>query len=129
MRRRGRGTRADAGQSTVELALVLPLVVALLLVVIQVGLVVRDQILVVHAAREAVRAASVGDTDDQVRQVATRAGPLEADRLTVLVRRQPGTPPTVGVHVTYRCPTDLPLVGGLVPDVDLEADAVMAQEG
>ena len=54
---------------------------------------------------------------------------VAVDRLTVLVRRQPGTPPTVGVHVTYRCPTDLPLVGGLVPDVDLAADAVMAQEG
>ena len=32
----------------------------LLLLVVQVGLVVRDQVLVVHAAREAVRAASVG---------------------------------------------------------------------
>ena len=60
----GRGGRAgaDRGQSTVEFALVLPLVVMVLLLVVQVGLVVRDQVLVVHAAREAARAAAVGDS-------------------------------------------------------------------
>ncbi|HWI04001.1 MAG TPA: TadE/TadG family type IV pilus assembly protein [Acidimicrobiales bacterium] len=47
--------RADEGQASVELALVLPLVMMLLLAVVQLGLLVRDQILVVHAAREAVR--------------------------------------------------------------------------
>ena len=47
------------GQATVELALVLPLVVFGLLAILQVGLVVRDQVAVVHAAREAARAASV----------------------------------------------------------------------
>src|SRR4029078_2878808 len=41
------------GQATVELALVLPLVVFALLAILQVGLVVRDQVAVVHAAREA----------------------------------------------------------------------------
>ena len=37
----------------------LPLVVFGLLAILQVGLVVRDQVAVVHAAREAARAASV----------------------------------------------------------------------
>ncbi len=130
MSRRGRGARAEGGQSTVEFALVLPLVVLVLLLVVQVGLVVRDQVLVVHAAREAVRAASVGDTDDQVRRAAAAAGPLDTGRLTVVVRRVGDGDPagTVRVHVSYRCATDLPLVGALVPDVELEADAVMMRE-
>ena len=54
-----RWRRGDEGQAAVELALVLPLVVALLLAVVQVGLIVRDQVLVVHAAREAAREAAV----------------------------------------------------------------------
>ena len=50
---------AQRGQATVEFAFVLPLIVLAALAVIQVGLVVRDQLGVVHAAREAARAASV----------------------------------------------------------------------
>ena len=42
-----------------EFAFLLPLVVFAALAVIQIGLVVRDQMGVVHAAREAARAASV----------------------------------------------------------------------
>ncbi len=127
---RGRRARADGGQSTVEFALVLPLVVVVLLLVVQVGLVVRDQVLVVHAAREAVRAASVGDSDVQVRRAAAAAGPLDAARLTVVANRggDRDAAGTVRVQVTYRCRTDLPLVGSLVPDVDLVAAAVMTRE-
>ena len=51
--------RGDRGQAMVETALVLPLVVLFLLAVVQVGLVVRAQVLVTHAAREAARAAAV----------------------------------------------------------------------
>ena len=43
---------ATRGQATVELVLVLPVVVLALLLVIQVGLIARDQVLVVNAARE-----------------------------------------------------------------------------
>jgi Flp pilus assembly protein TadG len=54
----------------VELALVLPLVLLLLLGVVQVGLVVRDQILVVHAAREAAREAAVDPAPGAARRAA-----------------------------------------------------------
>ncbi|HVN49953.1 MAG TPA: TadE family type IV pilus minor pilin [Acidimicrobiales bacterium] len=130
MSRRGRrtGRGVDPGQTTVELALVLPLVVVVLLVVVQVGLVVRDQVLVVHAAREAARAAAVGDTDAQVQQATARAGPLSPTRLHVSVVRRGGPGGDVDVHVRYRCVTDLPLVGVLVPDLDLRASVVMRQE-
>ena len=129
MSSRGGRAPAERGQSTVEFALVLPLVLLALLVVVQVGLVVRDQVLVVHAAREAARAAAVGRPDDEVTAAAARAGPLDANRLTVVVERSGGPGGTVAVQVSYRCPTDLPLVGRLLPDVGLSARAVMRQEG
>ena len=54
-----RGAHPDAGQATVELALMLPMVVLLLMAVFQVALVARDQVLAVQAARAAAREAPV----------------------------------------------------------------------
>ena len=45
------GRPDQRGQAAVELALALPLVALLLLAVVQVGLVVRDQVLTTPAAR------------------------------------------------------------------------------
>jgi Flp pilus assembly protein TadG len=120
--------RGERGQSAVELALVLPLVVLLALVVLQVGLVVRDQLLVVHAARDAVREAAVSGNGGAVADAARRSTVLHPDRLDVDIgpRGQPGT--TVRVTVRYRAPTAVPLVGRLVGDVDLDASASMRVE-
>jgi len=119
--------RSDRGQAAVELALVLPVVLVVLLLVVQVGLVVRDQVLVVHAAREAARAASVGDPQDRITWAAQRSGPLDASRLQVDVHGD-GAGQDVEVDLRYRSVTDLPLVGPLVPDVVLHARAVMRRE-
>jgi Flp pilus assembly pilin Flp len=113
--------REERGQAAVELALALPLVALLLLAVVQVGLVVRDQVLVTHAAREAARAAAVGSP---ARDAALAGSGLRADRLVVEVRRGE----LVRVTVRYRSPTDLPLVGPLLPDLDLWAKAAMRTE-
>ena len=53
-----------------ELALALPLIALLLLAIVQVGLVVRDQVLLTHAAREAAREAAVNPSADAVRRAA-----------------------------------------------------------
>ena len=123
---RGRG---DEGQATVELALVLPLVAALLLVVLQVGLVLRDHLLVAHAAREAARAAAVADGDPgaAATRAARRSGGLDPDRLVVRTSPAAGGD-AVRVVVTYRSATDVPLVGALLPDVSMTGDAVMRSE-
>ena len=124
-----RTRRGDRGQATVELALVLPLVAVLVLVVLQVGLVVRDHLLVEHAAREAARAASVADADrsSAANRAAVRAADLDAGRLRVSSNVTDGGE-RVAVHVDYRSATDVPLVGLLLPDVELRGDAVMRVE-
>lgn len=116
----------ERGQATVELALVLPFVCLLLLLVVQVGLVVHAQLLVVHAAREGVRAAAV-DPDPRAALVAVVGGtplPVEAVRVEVSDAGEG----RVRVEVTYDMPTDVPLVGGLLGDVPLSASAVMRIE-
>jgi Flp pilus assembly protein TadG len=135
MRRLGSGARdgdrargRDAGQATVELALVMPLVAGLLLAIIQAGVLARDQLLVTHAAREAVRAAAVDDDPAAARRAAEQAGPLAADRLDTEVAGRGEVGGRVRVVVRYRAPTRVPLVGTLVDDVVLDAAATMRVE-
>ena len=118
--------RAD-GQAAVELALVLPFVVLLFLALVQVALVVRDEVLVVHAAREAARRGAVDPSPAGPRVAALAGTGLAADRLTVTATRQ-GPGGVVRVTVRYRSPTGLPLIGPLLPDVRLEANATMRTE-
>jgi Flp pilus assembly protein TadG len=125
-RRRRRGE--EYGQATVELALVLPLVAVLLLALVQVAVVARDQVLVAHAAREAARAAAVDGDADVARGAAERAGPLAADRLTVSVSGRDGVGSRVRVVVRYRVPLRLPLIGEAVRDLELRSEATMRVE-
>lgn len=121
-------TRSDGGQATVEFVLVLPVLMVFLLAVVQVGLVVRDQLAVIHAAREGARAASVDDTGNPGGHAATgvgRAGGLEDTRRTVTINVHDGL---VTVRVTYRAPTDVPIIGPMLPDHTLTATATMALE-
>lgn len=119
----------DHGQSTVEFALVLPLVVLVVLFIVQAGVVVRDQLLVSHAAREAARAAAVSDTDRPGAAIsaARRAGELRSGQISSEVTMLEGGE-TVRVVISYRSVTDTPIIGALVPDIDLHASVVMRVE-
>ena len=120
--------RRGRGQAAVEFALVLPLVAVVLLGVVQLGLVVRDQILVVHAAREAARQAAVDPSTDAARRAAVEGSGLRSTRIEVDVTGRGGPGSRVYVRVRYRAPTDVPVVGGLVGDVSLEATTAMRVE-
>jgi TadE-like protein len=114
----------EGGQSTVEFALLLPLIVFAGLAVLQVGLVVRDQVAVVHAAREAARAASVDPDASRAVKAARRT--LPDAEVAVGARPEVGEP--IAVEVSYRSATNLPLVGPLFPDPELSARTVMRVE-
>jgi Flp pilus assembly protein TadG len=120
--------QGQEGQSTVELALALPFLVLLALVLLQVGLVVRDQVLVTHAAREAAREAAVRPGEGPAREAALESARFDEDELEVDLssRGHPGT--RVRATVTYESPTDVPLVGALIGSVHLEATATMRIE-
>jgi Flp pilus assembly protein TadG len=115
----------DRGQATVEVALAFPVVALMLLALVQVALVVRDQVAVVHAAREAARAAAVsgGRPADGI-SAARAATALDQGRLSVDV----AAGPEVRATVRYRSPTDVPLVGRLLGDITVQATAVMRAE-
>ena len=120
--------RSERGQATVEFALCLPVILAVLLGLVQAGVVVRDQVLLTHAAREAAREAAVQDGGDAPRQAAVARSGLDPRRLRVEVTGRRKGSGRVAVDLRYRVPTEVPLVGLMVPDVTLRATAAMRRE-
>ncbi len=116
--------RHECGQSTVEFALLTPLFVLVVMALLQVALVVRSQLAVEHAAREAVRVASVDPDAGNARAAGHRI--LPGARVDVGGRPEVGDP--ISVDVSFHLVTDLPLIGSLFPDPDLRAHAVMRVE-
>jgi hypothetical protein len=114
----------ERGQATVEFALVLPLVFAMLLLLVQIALVGRDELLVVHAARDAVREATLTANAADVARAAQRTLPGSVVRI---VRRGAVGQP-VQVEVSYVSRTSLPLIGTLLPDITVRSASVMRVE-
>jgi Flp pilus assembly protein TadG len=117
-------TGTDRGQAAVELALVVPLLLAVVLGVAQVAVVALEQLAVWHAAREGARAAAVAADPTGAATAAARAS-TGLEPLDVSVAVSGGL---VGVTVTHTDPTDVPLIGALVPSVTLRATVRMALE-
>jgi hypothetical protein len=119
-------SNTDAGQATVEVALAVPLLVVVMLFGVQIALVIRDQIATIAAAREAARAVVVADGKPGVADGAVaRTVALNPSRRSVNVSINGGL---VTATVTYRSPTDLPLVGIFIPDITVHGSATMALE-
>lgn len=114
----------DRGQAAVEFAVALPVVAVVVLGILQVVLIGRDQLAVEVAARDGARAAIVAAAPGPAaRTAAERATTLRP--LDVQVASGRGT---VTVTVVYRNPTDVPLIGGAIGDVALSASVTMARE-
>lgn len=114
--------RRDRGQAVVELALCLPLVCMMLMGIVQVALVVRDQQVVQHAAREAARAASVSAAPSAAAAAVVQAISPDASVSVATGGNR------VTATVTLTNHTDVPLIGAFVPDVSLSSSATMVRE-
>ena len=121
-RRSGLRNSRQRGQATVELALVLPLIAVLLLLMVQAGLVVRDQLVITHAAREAARAAAVDPGADVAAIVGQRT---DLDGVTAQQTQDGGN---VRVDVHAEIVVRVPLLAMLRPTVGLDASATMRVE-
>ena len=114
----------DSGQAAVEFAIALPVVALLVLGIVQLVVVTRDQLAVELAAREAVRAASVAaDAEGAATRAANATTSLRPLDVTTHVDGD-----RVSVWVRYVDTTDVPLIGAFIADVALTARATMARE-
>ena len=108
----------------------LPLVLVMALALVQVGVLVKDQIVVEEAARAGAREAAVTADDAEVRQaVESSSVSLDTDELEVAVDREGGAGSAVTVTVVYHARIGIPLVSWLFPEaVDVTGAATMRQE-
>lgn len=112
----GPASPGERGSASVEFAAVLPLALVALLLIVQVALVVAEQLVLQHAAREGAREAAVWNDEQRARDAALRAGNLESDRAEIDVEpseRPVGTP--VRVTIRYRVPLVVPYVSRFLP--------------
>ena len=92
--------------------------------VVQVMVVVRDQLAVEVAARAAAREASASTSPS----AAATAAAAAATSLTPIDVTTAVGARLVTVTVTYVDPTSVPLIGAVIPDVTVRADATLALE-
>jgi Flp pilus assembly protein TadG len=117
-------TQRDCGQAAVEFAIALPVVAVLVLGIVQLVVVVRDQLAVELAAREAARAASVSASP----QASAARAADEATTLRPLAVAAHVDSDRVSVSVAYVSATDVPLVGAFIADITVTAEVTMRRE-
>ncbi len=106
-----------------ELALAMPVLCLLLLGIVQLSVVVRDQLAVIEAARVGARAASVAQ-DPASAASAVLGGAAGRDaRVTTVVDGR-----FVTVTVRAISTTDVPLIGALLPDIEVTGHSTMLME-
>lgn len=109
------------GQSTVEFALVLPILLLVVLGILQVGAIVVAEIRLVHVCRMATRAAAVS-AEPVVAAESVVERFAAGDDVSVSVSTGSDT---VTVVLRKEMRTDVAIIGDLVPDITLQDSLTM----
>jgi Flp pilus assembly protein TadG len=131
-------TSARHGQSLVEFALLLPIILLIAVVIFDLGRAVYYYSAIYNAAREGTRYGVVKPTDYAGMENATQTYAYGLNLTTSDIVAQAGTPQTVGgftfptvqVSITYSFTPATPLVSNLLPGgkITLRSRAVMRSE-
>jgi Flp pilus assembly protein TadG len=121
---RNRSLRSEQGQAATEMALVLPILAAILLAIAQFGILFNNYITLTDATRTGARKAAVSRfTGDQgaaaVTAVRAAASNLTATDLKVSVTSSNWTVPGSDVVVTATYPYDLNILGWVIQSGNL----------
>lgn len=122
------------GQSLVETALILPVLLLLLTGIIDFGLLFNSYLVVCNASREGARHAATGDTNAQIRAVvSSAAASLDTDRLDITISPDDGegrdTGDSVTVTVAYEYSMVTPIIGAFFPETfEIESSTTMRCE-
>lgn len=114
-------SRAERGQATVEFALVLVALVSVVWALLSLCLLVRDQVLVTHASREAARTYAVTRSLDAAAQAARDRSGLGSD-LVVTVEPQPDN--LARITVSLRIGARIPIAGRVRPGLQLQSSLI-----
>ena len=121
------------GQSLVETALVLPIIILIIMGIIDFGMMFNNYLIVSNASREGARTAAVGATDSKIVSVVkTVSATLDNTKISTVISpvealRKKGDEVVVKVIYEYELLT--PMIESLLPGpVELKGTAVMRVE-
>lgn len=125
--------RNKKGQSLVETAIVLPLVLLLLMAIIDFGFLFNNYIVISNASREAARKGSLGGTDTEITQlIQSYTTTLDPSRLSIQIypaesQRFHGSEIKITLQYDNRLIT--PVIGALLgEDISLQGQVIMRVE-
>ncbi len=111
--------RRSKGQSLVETAIILPVVLLLVMAIIDFGLLFNNYILISNASREGARKAALGGTDIEVRQtVLNMTTTLKVTNMDIRVTEPDGSRDhgkTIIVSINYKSELITPLIDKFFP--------------
>ena len=121
------------GQSMVEMALILPIIIMLLMGMVEFSRIFGSYLLVTHASREGARMASIGKTDDEIRtNVTSKVNILNVSDLQVILTPTDDariTGDDVRVCVKYKLEIYAPVISSIVSNpFEMEANTYMRVE-
>ncbi|WP_342432923.1 TadE/TadG family type IV pilus assembly protein [Neobacillus sp. FSL H8-0543] len=124
--------KSQKGQSLVEFALVLPLLILLLFGIIDFGRIFHAYLTIDHTGREAARAASIGKDDTTIKNKAVN----DAVGIGLTITDIGISPPTatresgndVTITITYPITFLTPVIGSVVGPITLTDTTVMRVE-
>lgn len=121
----------EKGQSLVEFAILIPVLILILMAIIEFGFMFNAYITISNASREGARLGSLGGTDGEIAARVIEAAPnLDSARITVSVTpgfRDRGDMVIVQVEYDYEIITPI-MSGVLSPLVNFETETVMRVE-
>lgn len=119
---------AEVAQATVEFALVLPVLFVCIWLGVEASLLLRDQVLVTNAAREAARSSAVGMGPDEAANAGRERTDFGGD-VTINITGGGGVGSTTVASARLNETGRLPLLGRLVPTLEVHASVAMRVEG
>lgn len=125
--------KSEKGQSLVELALILPILLLLLLGIIEFGRVFNAHLIITNASRDGVRQGAVGASDTDIQNaVLNSVAVLDKSKLTVTIYpmqtyRHSGD--ELKIHVEYPVKIYAPIISNIIGDpYVVKADTTMRVE-
>lgn len=124
--------RNQKGQSLVEFAIILPLILLIVMGIAQFGLLFNSYLTIQNATREGARTGVVGGTNNEIRQSILNTSPyLKEENLTIHINpkdnRRSGE--TLTVQIIYNYPLTVPIINNILgKTVQLNAQTSMRIE-
>ncbi len=121
------------GQSVVETALVLPIILLLLLGMFEISRIFGSYLLITYVSRESARMAAVGRTDNAIiENVHKKSTLLKVENIQIIISPAQSSRRTgddISVSIKYKIPIYAPIIQNILPNpLNLEAKTVMRIE-